>query len=534
MTLRKKRCISVIVSICMLFCGLFSIKMESKADSGSGYEYCTDDGFAYLPIKDGMQIMGYIGNESDIIIPSEINGDPVKSIWMLVTDDNRELIRSVHIPNGITKISAIAFKNCQSLESIYIPASVTTVNSSNATDPYRNPFQGCPKLRNITVDEGNQVYSVHDGMLLSKDGTVLVSCQTKEEYDIPSQITRIASGAFSGNENLKKVVIPDGISKIENTTFTGCTSLTDVTIPDSVTEISFQAFNVCSSLENIQLPKNLTVIEEGLFAGCRKLDHVVIPSGVTTIEASAFLGCDSLKTIVIPASVNEIGPDSYSIGQIPGLTLRENLIVYGDTGSYAETYCAENNISFLPMGFVENPFTDVSVGKYYTAAVLWAYHSVPQITTGTGETTFEPKKICDRAQVVTFIWRMMGCPEPKTTNNPFKDVISSAYYYKAVLWAVEINISTGKYPDRFAPKDPCTRAQFVTFFWRACGSPAPQGTNNPFVDVKAGKYYTNAVIWANEKGITTGTDDTHFSPGVNVNRGQAVTFLYRGRNQIKK
>jgi len=113
-------------------------------------------------------------------------------------------------------------------------------------------------------------------------------------------------------------------------------------------------------------------------------------------------------------------------------------------------------------------------------------------------------------------------------------VKKSHYYYKAVLWAVENNITTGKYPDRFAPKDSCNRAEFVTFLWRAAGSPAPQEGNNPFVDVKAGKYYRDAVLWVSENHITTGTDATHFSPKSNVSRDQAVTFLYRSKDVVKK
>ena len=169
----------------------------------------------------------------------------------------------------------------------------------------------------------------------------------------------------------------------------------------------------------------------------------------------------------------------------------EDEIIYGDAGSTGD-----------------NPFSDVKAGKYYTEAVLWAVNASPQITSGTSPTKFEPNLACNRAQVVTFIWRMMGCQEPKTTVNPFKDVKPSHYYYKAVLWAVENDITTGTSKTNFSPKDVCNRAQFVTFFWRACGCPAPTGDLYPFVDVKSGKYYSMAVKWASENEITTGRDET--------------------------
>ena len=128
---------------------------------------------------------------------------------------------------------------------------------------------------------------------------------------------------------------------------------------------------------------------------------------------------------------------------------------------------------------------------------------------------------------MTFIWRAMGEPEPQTTVNPFTDVKETAYYYKAVLWAVESGVTTGTSPTTFGPGKGCTRAQVVTFLWRAMGEPRPSSTSNPFNDVKTDQYYTNAVLWAVELGITQGTSATTFGPGKTCTRGQIVTFLFR-------
>ena len=175
---------------------------------------------------------------------------------------------------------------------------------------------------------------------------------------------------------------------------------------------------------------------------------------------------------------------------------------------------------------ISNPFTDVQKGDYFYDPVLWALTHEPQITDGMTETTFAPGETCTRGQVVTFLWRAMGCEEPKSANNPFTDVAGGDYFYKAVLWAVEKGITDGTSDTTFSPNDPCTRAHVVTFLWRAENKP-DAGSRNPFADVAAGEYYTDAVLWAVSKGITDGTSDTTFSPADPCTRGQIVTFLYR-------
>ena len=140
---------------------------------------------------------------------------------------------------------------------------------------------------------------------------------------------------------------------------------------------------------------------------------------------------------------------------------------------------------------------------------------------------FSPGAGCTRAQVVTFLWRAAGEPQPKSENNPFADVQKGQYYYKAVLWAVEKGITTGTSPTTFRPDQTCTRGQIVTFLWRYFGEPEPKTGNNPFEDVKDSDYFYKAVLWAVENGITTGTTATTFRPEQTCTRAQIVTFLYR-------
>ena len=172
----------------------------------------------------------------------------------------------------------------------------------------------------------------------------------------------------------------------------------------------------------------------------------------------------------------------------------------------------------------KNPFTDVPAGSYYEDAVIWAVDK--GITTGTSATTFNPNGICTRAQAVTFLWRAAGSPEPKTSTMPFTDVNAGSYYYDAVLWAVENGITKGTSDTTFSPNMTCTRAQIVAFLWRSEKSPAA-GTANPFADVKSTAYYAGAVLWAVKEDITKGTTNTTFSPDADCTRAQIVTFLWR-------
>lgn len=177
-------------------------------------------------------------------------------------------------------------------------------------------------------------------------------------------------------------------------------------------------------------------------------------------------------------------------------------------------------------GTAQNPFVDVKEGAYYYDAVLWAVEQ--KITSGTSATTFSPDASCTRAQMVTFLWRAAGSPKIENGKNPFTDVKADAYYYDAVLWAVEKGVTSGTSATTFSPDATVTRGQTVTFLYRNAGSPEVSGTM-PFTDVEADAYYAKAVQWAVQQKITTGTSETTFSPMSDCTRGQIVTFLYRAK-----
>ena len=174
---------------------------------------------------------------------------------------------------------------------------------------------------------------------------------------------------------------------------------------------------------------------------------------------------------------------------------------------------------------LENPFSDVAPGSFFYEPVIWAIEN--GITNGTSATTFGPNDQCMRAHVVTFLWRAVGSPEPTRTDNPFVDVKPTDFYYKPVLWAVENGITSGMDATHFGPTAYCNRAQVVTFLYRTMGNPAVGAATNPFTDVAAGSFYEKPVLWAVENGVTAGLSATSFGPNSICNRAQIVTFLYR-------
>jgi len=173
-------------------------------------------------------------------------------------------------------------------------------------------------------------------------------------------------------------------------------------------------------------------------------------------------------------------------------------------------------------------FTDVPADSWFEAPVLWALEN--NITSGTSDTEFSPYDSCLRAQVVTFLWRAAGEPKAESRGNPFVDVKPADYYYDAVLWAVENGITYGADETHFEPYGICNRSQVVSFLYRAFKNPPVEGTVPPFNDVPAGVWYAAPVLWAAKEGIAYGISDTLFGPNDVCDRSQVVTFLYRAYN----
>ena len=239
----------------------------------------------------------------------------------------------------------------------------------------------------------------------------------------------------------------------------------------------------------------------------------------------------------VDAAIAKIPADlsGYTDDSVKALTDAKNAVVRGLTEDKqsevdAMAKAIEDAIAALVKKADPEPtpavkkFSDVPADSYCAKAVDWAVAN--GVTMGTTDTTFSPNAVCTRAQTVTLLWRAAGSPEPTLTKNPFTDVDSSSFCYKAVLWAYENGITAGTTATTFAPNATVTRAQAVTFMYRAAGSPKVSGSS-VFTDVDSGSFCYDAVLWAAENGITAGTTATTFAPNAGCTRGQIVTFLYR-------
>ena len=240
---------------------------------------------------------------------------------------------------------------------------------------------------------------------------------------------------------------------------------------------------------------------------------------VSTVQTVAFSGLSSGTAYTLK---------SYAVSPVGRSDILSQTVTTASGSSGGHTSSGSNSSRPSdPKPPVNDPstgFTDVKNDAYYADAVKWAVDR--GITNGQTTTLFGAEASCTRAQIVTFLWRAAGSPVPQTTKNPFTDLSEDAYYYQAVLWAVEQGITVGTTETTFDPDQTCTRGEAVTFLHRNAGEPVAAG-NHGFQDVNGSDYYDNAVQWAREKNITSGTTETTFSPNAHCTRGQIVTFLYR-------
>lgn len=239
---------------------------------------------------------------------------------------------------------------------------------------------------------------------------------------------------------------------------------------------------------------------------------------ISTDKPTAKKG-DTVTIIVTPES-------GYKLDKLTVTDSKGNTLTVTDKGDGKYTFTMpDSKVTVIPTFAKEtevNPFTDVSTDAYYYKAVKWAQEK--EITGGIGNDLFGPDAACTRAQIVTFLWRAAGSPEPKSMSS-FSDVPADSYYAKAVAWAVENGITTGTGDGKFSPEATCTRAQSVTFLCRAVGKPFEGEV--VFSDVPADSYYANAVAWAVKNKVTNGVAEGLFGPDNSCTRAQIVTFLYR-------
>ena len=529
--------------------------------SGCTFEYCT--ALTSIQIPDSVTTIdsgafNHCTALTSIQIPDSVTtiGEYAFSGCTSLTD--------IQIPDSVTTIGYCAFSACTSLTSIRIPDSVTEIGSrafqgtglTSLTLPKSiaklsyNTFAHCENLTDIQIPEDCLNYKLVDGVIYDKSGETLVfvpfykagsytvpdgvttiadSAVTYSgitDITLPKTVTSIGAGAFWHNAQLTRVKFTNlnDTVNIQSYAFSDCPNLTYVNLPAAITYQKFE----WDTDGNPYISETIAGMAYGMFWNCTSLPQLTIPGNVKSIGDADFNFCSKLSSIIIPSGVSAI--DMYAFYSCDALT---DVYYCGSQEQWAQIEISDNGNDPLKNATIhynyvvepESPFSDIQdPGAYYYDAVLWA--SKNDITQGVGDGKFAPDNACKRAQVVTFLWRAMGSPEPTRSDCPFDDVAAGSYYYKAVLWAVENGITTGTSTTRFSPNATVTRGQFVTFLWRAEGKPS-YTASNPFTDLTAGSYYYDAVLWAVENGITTGTSKVHFAPSKACVRGQVVTFLYR-------
>ena len=509
---------------------------DNDFDMNSDYELSWDES------DNGLKIYKYNGNETNVVIPERIGDYPVVSIGNQSFEGSN--LVSVIIPEGVTIIRDFAFMDCYNLERIEIPESVTKIGNM--------AFYECFSLKEIdlpdTVTEiGYQVFE---------------NCRSLSSIEIPQGITKLGTRCFMWCDNLTSINIPNCVNDFHPADVRGCYKLKEIKLEDdnpyyaSVNGIicnkdKTEVICVPPAFSSVIIPEGIKGIQDWAMSYSKNLSYVALPESIEFIELCVFSNCPNLSCIDVPESfkyvVNNFDPDRPIYGNSFGSTNLngsengtggggswyhnpKNIIVFCKEGSAAENSAKQSDFTVMPRDI---PFSDVTRDKFYADSVRWAYYSNPQITAGNTATEFAPNVSCNRAQIVTFLWRMMGCPEPKLTESPFEDVAPGKYYSKAVLWAYENEVVMGITEKKFKPYNTCTRSQFVTFLWRAAGQPElteDEKTKAPtFADIDENAFYADAVRWAAYKNITTGINETRFAPNNKVNRAQTVTFLFRSR-----
>ena len=479
--------------------------------------------------------------------------------------DACESLKSVDIPDGVTLIDRSAFENA-GIETIVIPDTVTEIGDY--------AFENAPLT---TVTFGKNVEKL--GSL------VFWGCDELTEIVIPDKVTAIPYGTFFKCTNLTKVVIGKNVATIDETAFSGANSVVVYGYSDSVAFSFAKANNikfVCIEhiyTDTVTAPtcteKGYTThtcacgesytdtyvdalghsFKNGECTVCGAEDPnykpptpvhrhtVVVDAAVaaTCTETGLTEGshCSTCNAVIVAqevvpalghkpelknakaATCTEAGYTGDKVCSVCGVTVEKGRELKALGHKFVDGVCSECSAKDPSY----NPFKDISKDSYYYDAVLWAVAN--DVTKGTSATTFSPDEGCTRAQIVAFLYRAAGSPKVENVKNPFTDVNKNSEFYDAIMWAVSEGITVGTTVTTFSPDEVCTRAQIVTFLYRASGDKVTAKAT--FNDVAADAWYAEAVTWAAANGVTEGTGANAFSPNLTCTRAQAVTLIYRAQ-----
>ena len=474
-----------------------------------------------------------------------------------LVNTKRDVEGDVVIKEGTKTINSILFCNMDSLTSITIPESVTTLGDS---------FHGCTALTRIKVSSKNKCYSSLDGVLFNKDKTELLCYpigKTDPTYSIPNSVTSIEHGAFESCASLTSITIPDSVTSIGTFAFSntayyndesnwdngilyignhlidakegmsgsieikqgtkaiadwafGDTSFESVTIPDSVTSIGDYAFVNCNSLHNIVIPDSVTSIGFATFANCNSLHNIVIPNNITSIGDQAFNGCSALTNITIPDSVTSIGGWAFAnCTSLTSVTIPDGVTSIGDD---AFDGCTSLKGIVIPESVTE--IGEQALGYYWNHTGYMSYKIEDFVIYGKAGS--EAERYANENE-----FKFVQAGDAPTMT--FPDVRSGDWYYDAVKFNFERGYITGYSNGTFGPANNIQRQDFALILARIAGADlsAYEGQNGGFSDVPSNEYYSAAVAWAKDRGIVTGYSADNFGVGTYISREQICLIFSR-------
>lgn len=488
---------------------------------------------AYESSPDGRLLYGKTGGVPTVLLHAADGSDPVM-LPGTVTEIGESAfwgcssMPAVTLPAGLTEIGGMAFQRCSGLKTVTIPAAVTTIGAY-AFNSSEESSAGLQNVCDIVVEDGNSSYFSYEGGLYTSDGT-LIYMPDKNPVTLSPDTKKIGNHAFAWNRTTTSVTVPEGVTEIGEGAFFICSGLTSISLPSTLTRISRRAFggyggNYICGLREVELPKSVTymgteaflncdklirvtvaepeeaastfrmrkfaagrlraagtTLESGAFTNCPELTTAEISPGITEIAAQAFVNCPKLKHVVIPDEVTSIDEEAFGG--------RTDFTIYGETGSSAEAFANSHSIPFQAGKPEEqNP-------------------SVPSTPSGDGTE-----------------------PEPEVPELPFTDV-KNHWAVDYIQWAYENEIFQGTTETKFSPDQPLERAMLACVLYRIAGEPAIEG-KSPFTDVPENRYYTDAVIWAEQQGVISGVGGGRFAPHEYATREQIVSMLYRYEQQSK-
>ena len=478
-------------------------------------------------------------------------------------------LTNVVIPDGVVTIGESAFLNCSNLKNLSIPASVVNIGEDAFGIEMTFDFDTFEMERKVVDGFVANVKPGSEAEKYCKENEIQFENEHNPKPVEAVEATCTEAGHKAGTKCETCGAVLEGMEEIPATGHSFTTKESDKLAAEATCTEAAKYYVQCDNCDAVSEDKTVTVGNPKGHSFTTKASDKLAAEATCTEAAKYYVQCDNCDAVSTDKTVSVGNPKGHSFNEKASGKIAteatcteaakyyvqcdncdevstDKTVSVGNAKGHSFTNYVYNNDAKPGADGTETAkcdrcdatdtrtasgtakpvisFTDVSSDQYYAEAVQWAVAN--EITNGMGDNKFEPDTTCTRGQIVTFLWRAKGQPEPTSNYNPFTDVPANAYYYKAVLWAVEQGITTGTSATTFSPDAGCTRAQVATFLCRAEGEPSGSGYN-PFVDVDTSEYYGNAVLWAVSTGITTGISATEFAPNAVCTRGQIVTFLWR-------